>query len=874
MWGRRSLCGVVDAASTTRRGKENMSQKKWLWSTTAAVLGASLVAAPAWAQEASAGPSAPEEPSSIAEVVVTARRVDENQQAVPIAVTTVSADALNKRNVQQVVDLQFSVPNLQIKQSNTYPSVPEFIIRGQRQTLFTDENVVTYVNGVPQGTRGLTLYDLDSVQVLKGPQGTLFGKNSNGGAMVFTTKKPEFDFNSRVDVDLGNYDLRRAMGMINIPIVDQKLALRMAGQIERRDGVFKNSYPGAKDVSNLDNESGRISVLFRPIDRIDSLTTFDVLHRNETPNASIIEAAPLNNTGVGAMLATLTQQAVAQQSAVGGGGAVVEGTNLVRQGNPYRVNFPTGVHATVPGGRYDPIAGIASRVDVWGITNNTSFDINDQLTLRNIFGYRFEKALDEQDPSGTAGFTVNVAPFLSGLGVPGLPSVVPGRLVDNNTNFLNRFKTLTEEIQLIGNLPHTKFIAGGFYSHVDHLYAVNSSFVVGPVDLYQAGPRYGEDQITTKTGALFGQATYDFGAFGLDALSLTAGIRYTWDKKEFRATNFFANGAQGLPQTFTGVNQVCNEINGVGADATGVNTPTQCYMTGSRVYKAPTWTVSVDYKINPDTMVYFTNRRGFKAGSSNPTTVNQDFAMFGPERLTDFELGLKTQGRIGSMPYRLNTAFFLGKYKDIQTGDILTFCASPACTGTYTDLIIVNVGRATIKGVELDATIKPVRSLEISLGYSYQKARYGDGSVIPQPVNPGPVSPSNPIDFAKGQDLSGLDFPGVPKHNVSLAATWNVDFIPSSFANTVLSMNYAYRSSTVGNQALGVYKTPAYGVANARLAFNDLLESPFSLAFWVSNIADKAYPLACADNRGSLAYATCRWGEPRTFGVTGSARFR
>src|SRR5687768_10755705 len=155
--------------------------------------------------------------SGIDEIIVTARRVEENLQQVPVAVTALSAEALESRNVNAVNDIQFSVPNLQIKPSNTYPSQPEFIIRGQRQVLLADENVVTYINGVAQSTRGLTLYDLDSVQALKGPQGTLFGKNSMGGAMVFTTKRPTFENEASIAIEAGNYDRRQATMMVNVP---------------------------------------------------------------------------------------------------------------------------------------------------------------------------------------------------------------------------------------------------------------------------------------------------------------------------------------------------------------------------------------------------------------------------------------------------------------------------------------------------------------------------------------------------------------------------------------------------------------------------------------------------------------------------------
>ena len=844
-----------------------MSQSKWMTCGSMAVLSVAL-AAPAWAQatSAAAGPGA--DGSGLEEIVVTARRVEEKELKVPVAITAVTPAALAQRNVEQVSDLQFSVPNLQIKQNNTYSSLSEFIIRGQRQTLFTDENTVTYVNGVPQSPRGLTLYDLDSVQVLKGPQGTLFGKNSDGGAVIVTTKKPQFDYEGQIDLDVGNYNLVRATGILNAPIVDEKLAVRFDGQIERRDGVFQNSYPGGQDADNRDNESGRLTILARPIDALESLTTVDGIHRNEFPTPSIIQSAPTNNTGVGALFALLTQQAVAQQSALGGGTPILVGNQFTRQGDPYFIRMPTGTSTTVPAGRYNPITGLGSRVDVWGVTNNTSYDINDALTLRNIVSYRYERAIDTQDPAGVAGFTLNIAPVLTAFGVPGLPSYVPGQFVDNNTIYFNLYKTVTEEVQLIGNLPHTKFIVGGFYSHADHTYAVTSSLTIGPVDLYQIGPRYGGDEITTSSKAIFGQTTYDFGEFGLDDLSLTLGGRLTWDERDYVATNFYTAGDQTTNQHFQGGHDFCNELNGAGLSGTGVNTPTQCILYGGKTYYAPTWTISLDYQIDPDTMVYVTSRRGFKAGSSNPTTVNHDFAMFGPEYLYDYEIGLKTQGRVADIPYRFSIDGFWGLYKDIQTGDILTFCATPSCSATYTDLDIFNVGRATIEGIELELAAKPMPQLELNLGYSYQYATFGDGSIIPQPTKPGPVSPSNPIDFSHGQSLAGESFPGVPRHDLTVAATYHMDFIPSSFADVALNMNYAWRSATTGNQAIGVAGTPAYGVANMRLSLDNLFESSFSAALWVSNIADNAYPLSCNDNSASLAFTTCRWGEPQTYGVT------
>ena len=287
--------------------------------SASAVALVALAGAPAFAQEAAVAPAtgadaagadaAETQSDGLNDIIVTARRVSENLQNVPVAVTALSADALKQKNVSQISDLQFSVPNLQIKPSTIYPSQVEFIIRGQRQNLFTDENVVTYVNGVPQDTRGLSLYDMDSVQALKGPQGTLFGKNSIGGAMVFTTARPKHDFGGSLEMEYGNYNLMKVNAVINTPISDA-VSFRLAGELERRDGIFKNTYPGMKDLGDRDNESFRASLLIEPSSRFENLLTVDFKQRKEIPFPTIIEAAPLNATGFAGLVSLLTTQVV------------------------------------------------------------------------------------------------------------------------------------------------------------------------------------------------------------------------------------------------------------------------------------------------------------------------------------------------------------------------------------------------------------------------------------------------------------------------------------------------------------------------------------------------------------------------------------
>jgi len=815
----------------------------------------------------------PAESGGFQDIVVTARRVEESLQKVPVAVTALSGAALQQRNVSTVSDIQFSVPNLQIKPSQTYSSQPEFIIRGQRQVLYTDENVVTYVNGVAQDTRGLTLYDLESVQVLKGPQGTLFGKNSMGGAVVVTTAQPRFSPEAKMTLELGNYGRVQGTVMANVPIVDDKMALRINGQIERQHGFFKNVNPGFDDLDNRRNESVRASVLLTPNDRLKNSFVFDYIHRNEIPEPWIIEAAPLTDN----FFRSVTQQAVAQQSALGGGQPYVDSANglLVRKGNPFRSVAKTGTTDAFLTGPYRALSGFASRSNVWGIANTTSFELNDQLSIKNIFGYRHEWALDYQDPSAISGMNFDFGEL---FGVP--PGFATGQATNNDTYYINKYKTISDELQLIGEVGNLKFIAGGYYSHLKHDYQVNSSFVVGPVSFY--GPlfnRYGalQDKVTSAAG--FAQGTYDMAGLGLDGLKLTAGLRYTRIQNSARTTNFYSDSAT-FGQNY-GPDTVCNVLNGSDGNTVSINDPSKCQMSSKRVYKALTWTASLDYQVARSTLVYFANRRGFKAGNPDSSTRVLQYFMFGPERITDYELGLKHQGRLGTIPYRVNVAGFVGKYKQIQTQDILQFCSNPAADpsnapacGSYTDLIVFNVGQATIKGVEVEGSVKPLPALELSLGYSYQVGRYGAGSIVPQAVNPAlPIANANPIDFSGGEDLSGKEFAGVPRTTLSISGSYQMRFVPGSFAKASFNVNYYYRSKTKGLAVQGIYKTPAFDTVGMRLTLDDVFGSPFSAAVWVSNVTNNYYRLACADNLNSIGYAACRWGDPRTYGTTLSAKF-
>jgi len=244
---------------------------------------------PAFAQSAPPTPAA--EQSGLGEIIVTARRTAENLQRVPVATSVIGAKALETQRISIARDLQFSAPSLVVNQDALGgTSAPVFELRGQQQTLGSDPTVVTYFGDVPVDTRVVAagIYDLESVQVIRGPQGTLFGKNSTGGAVVLTPQRADTsEFNGHLSLAAGNYSLKEATGAVNIPLVKDVLGVRFSGQIARQHGFVKNL--SGPDGNDKHYETGRIAVRFTPTERLKSDLLFNYFHSNQHLNASIVK---------------------------------------------------------------------------------------------------------------------------------------------------------------------------------------------------------------------------------------------------------------------------------------------------------------------------------------------------------------------------------------------------------------------------------------------------------------------------------------------------------------------------------------------------------------------------------------------------------
>lgn len=224
------------------------------------------------------------------EVVVVARRTEEVLQTVPLSVTSISAEALEANTIQAGLDLQKMVPTLSVIQG-TQATGASYSLRGIRSGVLTYFDETPVLQSALGGAAAVNyqLFDLASVQAISGPQGTLFGRNSTGGAILFVPKKPTDEFDASIDVGVGNYDRREVTAMVNLPLHDM-VQVRLGGKMVRRDGIVENI--SGRDLQSQHRDSFRASVLFKPNDRLTNYTLIDGGDTDETQFGHITTGYP------------------------------------------------------------------------------------------------------------------------------------------------------------------------------------------------------------------------------------------------------------------------------------------------------------------------------------------------------------------------------------------------------------------------------------------------------------------------------------------------------------------------------------------------------------------------------------------------------
>ncbi len=557
------------------------------------------------------------------EIVITARRTDERLQDVPVAVTAFGKQDLEERAIDSEIALQAATPGLTVRQTGSSDQL-NFAIRGQSIDSFSNSQpaVVAYFNDVPAGGGSSTaLFDLQSIQVLKGPQGTLFGRNATGGAVLYSTVAPTHDFNGYAKLGYGNYDNMHAEGAVNVPL-GEALAVRLSGLRRKRDGFQRNLLDGTR-ANSINATVGRISVLIEP----PSLPIKNVFvfqygdYRGKTGATKIANANGVNGTPATYFdpITNSIQPLVTNFRdvyGIGGPGAgVVPGFTSLN-------DFLTQQEGI---GFYDFYGNTSNkrkgRQKV--LTNTTEFEIGPDMLLKNIFGYNNVVSKEETDIDGSP------YEFLLIGGGPG----------SENAGYTFGTKQISNELQLSGKMGRLNYIFGGFISK-DEVRNRIPLYITRDLGAAFLGPY--DFTISYKSKALYGQLEYAL----TDKLSIAGGIRYSWEDVEIE------QAADSL-------------LNILNSGST------------SRKDAKPSWLIGAKYEITDDLMVYANHRGSWRTAGFNGTSAASfpDAATFEPETTYDFEVGLKYAGLLGGRRTRFNVAVYDQYIKDVQRAPYLNISA-------------------------------------------------------------------------------------------------------------------------------------------------------------------------------------------------------
>jgi iron complex outermembrane recepter protein len=703
--------------------------------------------------------------TGLEEIVVTARKREERLQETPIAITAFSAEGMEARGVQRVSDVAAFTPNVvfnttaNIASSN---SIAVVYIRGVGQDDFTmaiDPGVGIYLDGVYIARSAgsvLEALDFERVEVLRGPQGTLFGRNTIGGAISITTRKPGDELGGKFSAELGKDAMRFFQGQVNIP-VNPTLSIGLSVLSKQRDGYVKALQPGIKDFGDEDKLAGRASLRWTPSDNFEVNLAIDGTRQRE-------QAAPLSLVAVNenALFTVLYNQSV------GGDCFPVPNRNNPACYSQYYVRAPFETFAdfksTNPLINNDiPLAlSPQTLLDVWGISGSAEWNVTDAFTLKSITAYRKTRSDYTRD--------TDMSPL------PLAQAVQRGD-----------YDQISQELQALGRSfdDKLKWILGLYYFKETGGSQDVVEFFVIPL---RSGGRYKNDSY-----AAFGQFTYDV----TDQFSVTAGMRYTKDRKRYTpdgvvlGPNFF-----GIP--------------------TGTRLSPQIEAKNFNSAWTPYFNLS--YRPTDAAMLYASFSKGFKGGGFTQRVFPPlpEVPAHRPETVEVYEAGFKTEWLDNRL--RLNGAAFYNNYKDVQV--LVNRGVAP---------VTENAATARIKGFELEATAVPMENMTIDASLGYVDAKYLELETVA---------------IANGLSLDKR-FANTPEWTANAAVDYRFDLGDRGSVRPRLDWIYSgsvFRDAT--NSPLLFQK--AYSVFNGSITYESA-DSLWNVALIGRNLTNKKYILSGQD---------------------------
>lgn len=793
-----------------------------LFSTTSIAAAMLLATGSASAAESAAPevPTAKPDDDGISEIIVTARRREESMQTVPVAVSAVTQEQIASRGNFEVTDLTYTVPGLNASEGfGGSRNSLIFTMRGQAQaggTLFPA--VVTYFAEVPvlKLNRG-QFFDLESIQVLRGPQGTLFGRVTDGGNIMVAPQRPVDRFEGYVEARAGNYDLRGAAGALNIPIIPEKLLVRGAFDINRRDGFTRNVGSGRK-LDDVHYDSARISLLFKPTDDFENTLIYNYNSTNE--NGTSNKLSDFNPLG---LLAVLNGQAFVDQMQAELAAQQALGPRAINIGSP------------VWGDNY----GLYSKSKSHYVVNKTIFNINDNIQIKNVLAYIYFKNRWGADFDGTSQIVVDI----------------PNKYYPDSEFYKEQW---SEDFQIQGTaFDNTLNYTLGTYWDWQQVPGNAENFSVSQlgVPLQRLVISYPK----TRSKAIYGQIGYDLASL-LPGLKLDAGLRYTKDSVDTSFANYlgFAFTDADLSAAAMPHGQCVTNLDDYPTMIAAASVPcTRAKQSSSAV----TGTFGLSYQIDPRKLVYAKVSRGYRPGGINTVSTEGVVPTYDPEYDLSFEVGAKLDYNIGSMRARTNIAAYTDRFTDIQANVL------QVGPGGVVAVIITNAAEARIKGIELEQTLMPFEGMTLGATWAYTDAHYVN-KLSPSELEI--ACPSNPLtNPAPGIGFCPLNpLPSTPKHMINLSAQYTLP-LPENVGEVTIGGSWYHRSEFPEFYTLPGQRVAPLSLLNLDVTWRQVLGSRVDATLFATNVTNKTYIAQPSALMAASSYgiATVTYGEPRMWGL-------
>ena len=775
------------------------------------------------------------------EIVVTATKRETNLQRTPIAISVVGQQMIADRRIQSLLDLaDGGVPSLRVATFEARQSALTVGIRGivpfdQNQTA-RDGGVGVYIDGVYLGrSQGLNaaLFDVERIEVLRGPQGTLFGRNTEGGALSIVTKAPTGQFSGTAIAGFGNYGSYNGELHLNLPAY-QNFAVKLDGIVQRQDATTDNPLASGLGWGAYNRVGGRVSARWQPFDGFTADFSFDKARDENTPFYSqLVNYNPRGRT-VG-VIDTATGRIVLPGSAAGAASCVsstISATTCIAPLPPL-----VGVH---PERQSIADVGVPQQYSVdntQGITSNLSYKVSSALELRSITAWR-KVSTNQWDNSGG----------------PERVAFAPNGLF-SRYSLSDLYQTqFSQELQAVGSIgDQLDYVVGLFYfnEHVSEsaatpssnrwnldgtAYTILSPIVTGPITPGNQGWEYGSrflqraSAAKTQSYAGFAQATYS--PTWAEQLHLTVGGRYSKDKR---------NGALTLVS----------------------NVPTNYILDYNKGRFDPM--VNLAFDAGQGVFLYAKYATGFRAGGANARSSN--FGAFDPETVKSYEIGTKLD--MLDHRLRLNVAGYIMNRHDTQIDfdnvDTNQFLPGTSISNPNFNLHTENTanapGLSKIRGIEVDATANPINHLTLGASYAYT---YTD---VPATANPNPGPTFGLVTqvftvFTPRNAVSGYIDYELPVGNADTSLRFHID---ANYADP----QYSFQSEDV--------RTDSSFVVNGRIALTDIRMGDsgqkFTVSLWSRNLlnASNIYRRSASNAKVLGDYAN--FNPPRTYGVEGRVKF-